>query len=70
MRLEPAIVHFSKIPCINHKPVITTQNSELAKLRERELLRLWLQINADYIDMKEAGLIIMQIAQALKPKLG
>ena len=55
---------------MDNKPLITTQNSEPAKLGERELQRLWLQIYADCFDMNETDLIITQIAQALKPKLG
>ena len=43
---------------MDNKPLITTQNSESAKLGERDLQRLWLQIYADWIDMNEAELII------------
>lgn len=66
---EPVIVQFPEPPATDHKPAITPQNSEPANPGKRTLPRLWLQIDADLIDMNEADLIITQIAQAQKPNL-
>ena len=66
---EPVIVRLPKPPATYHKPVITPRSSEPANPWKRALARLQLQIDADLIDMNEAGLIIMQTGQAQKPGL-